>query len=586
MKFSEFCTYLTKLESISSRNEMVVVVAELYNKLGDDVAEATYLLQGRVAPLFLPIEFSFSGKSLLKAFAVKFSKTKPAEMYKKLGDFGLLAEQLLGKSKSAGPSIKQVHASLTEITAVQGKNSQTTKQGLFLELLAKLSAEEAKYVCRIIIGTLRLGLSDKTVLDSFSWMISGDKSLRAEIEYAFGVNADLGAIATVLKQKGIEELKKISAQPGIPIAVKLVEREKTVADVFDRFGKCIVQAKYDGLRAEVHFSRKGFKSISTTQTTLDTGSEQVRIFSRRMESLTSMLTDVAAAVSKFKVDSIILDGEAIGYDPKTGANVQFQETMKRKRKFDIEETAKGIPLKVFCFDILLLNGRDLLKTPLQERLAILKKVLAENKSETFVYSESPVVDKVEVLQQKFDEYVEQGLEGMIVKGLDTIYEPGTRNYDWVKLKAASQSHLADSVDAVVLGYYAGAGQRAKFGIGAILIGYYNDKTGKFYSLAKVGTGIKDEQWKQIRSRLDKIKVSKLPDNVIVDKNLIPDVIVNPEVIVVVESDSISESKIHGGEGGGGYSLRFPRLKEFDRLDKKATETTTPVELDKLFKLQG
>ncbi len=586
MKFSEFCAYLTKLESISSRNEMVVVLAELYKNLGNDVAEATYLLQGRVAPLFLPIEFSFSGKSLLKAFAVKFPKAESEPLYKKLGDFGLLAEQLCKNSKSSGLDIKEVHVRLTEITAVQGKNSQTGKQQLFLELLAKLSAEEAKYVCRIIIGTLRLGLSDKTVLDAFSWMISGDKSLRAEIEYAFGVNADLGVIATILKEKGIDELKKISAQPGIPIAVKLVEREKTVADVFERFGKCIVQAKYDGLRAEVHFSKKGFKSVSTTPMDLGTSQEQVRIFSRRMESLTVMLSDVAAAISKFKVDSIILDGEAIGYDPKTGENVQFQETMKRKRKNDIEETAKGIPLKVFCFDILLLNGKDLLKTPLQERLAILKKVLAENKSPTFVYSESPVVDKVEVLQKKFDEYVEQGLEGMIVKGLDTTYEPGTRNYDWVKLKAASQSHLADTVDAVVLGYYAGAGQRTKFGIGAILIGYYDEKQGKFFSLAKVGTGIKDEQWGQIRGRLDKIKVNKLPDNVVVAKNLIPDVIVNPEVIVVVESDSISASKVHGGEGGGGYSLRFPRLKEFDRLDKKATETTTPKELDKLFKLQG
>ena len=584
MKFAEFAGYLNKLEHISSRNEMVLVLAELYKKLGSDAAEATYLLQGRVAPLFMPVEFNFSGRSLLKAFAVQFPQGDAEKLYKGLGDYGLTAEKLLGNAKSAGLSVNEVHSKLTEITTLQGKNSQTAKQKLFLELLYKLSAQEAKYVCRIIIGTLRLGLSEKTVLDSFSWMLSGDKSLRGDIEYAFGVNADLGVIATILKEKGMQELTKIKAQAGIPIAVKLVEREKTVVDVFERFGKCIVQAKYDGLRAEVHFNKIGFKSISTTRFVLDTSAEKVRIFSRRMESLTTMLPDVAEAVSRFKLDSIILDGEAIGYDPKTGAFAPFQETMKRKRKFDIAETAKGIPLKVFCFDILMLNGKDLLKTPLQERLKILEKVLAENQSDTFVFSESPVVDSVEALQKKFDQYVSEGLEGLIAKGLDTVYEPGTRNFDWIKLKAASQSELADTVDAVVLGYYPGTGMRAKFGIGALLIGYYDERDNKYYSLAKLGTGVKDEQWGIIKKRLDKIKLKELPENVVVDKNLIPDVIVNPEVMMVVEADSVSVSKLHGLKGEG-FSLRFPRLKEFDRIDKGPHDTTTPKELARLQKLQ-
>lgn len=577
MKFRQYCEYLSQLEATSSRNEMVLTLARMLAKLNaEEVREAMYMLQGRVAPLFVPIEFNFSNKLLLRALKALNPNMDPERIYKDKGDIGLTAE-MVSKERSNGLSIIEVFKQLKKITTTKGKNSQSGKANTFLELARQTDGLELKYIGRIVVGNLRIGLSDKTILDSLSWMLAGDKSLRPEIEYAFGVSADLGLIAEILKEKGIGGLKKLDVTVGVPLAAKLVEREKTLEAVMERFGECFIQPKYDGLRAQIHYSRKGFAEGDTK--------EQVRIFSRSMESLTHMLPDIVKAISEFDVDSIIIDSEAIGYNAQTGEMAAFQETIKRRRKIGVDTAAQTTPLKAFCFDIMELNGKGLLKTPLQERLRLLEKTIKQNKSETIVLSETPFVKNIDELQLKFDEYVELGLEGLIAKGKDTLYDPGTRNYDWIKLKAASQSHLADTVDAVVLGYYRGTGIRAKFGIGALLIGYYDESREKFFTLAKLGTGFKDTDWIRIKKRLDEIRVEALPKNVEINKQLLPDVIVKPEVVVVVEADSISKSTLHGPPGEEGFSLRFPRLKEFDRIDKNPQHTTDSGELEKLFNLQ-
>ncbi|KXK26750.1 MAG: putative DNA ligase-like protein [candidate division WS6 bacterium OLB20] len=389
----------------------------------------------------------------------------------------------------------------------------------------------------------------------------------------------------MLLKDGIEAVKTIEPVAGIPVSVKLVEREKDIAKIFERFGPHVMQPKFDGLRAEIHYSRKGFANISAEQGLLvEAESDHVRIFSRRMENLTDMFPDLIRAVSYLNVDSVILDSEAIAYDPASGELLPFQETMKRKRKNDIAEMAEQIPIQAHCFDILMLNGKSLLRTPLEERLRIMNDLLKDS-GPTLIASESPEVKTVEDAQEVFDRYVEMDLEGIISKGYGTFYDPGTRNYDWIKLKAAANSELADTVDAVVLGYYLGSGARAKFGIGAILIGVPDKKTGEFVSLSKVGTGITDAQFADIRNRLDTIRIDTMPVNVRIAKPLLPDVFVRPEVVVVVEADSISKSKLHGSEGGG-YSLRFPRLKVFDRQDKSPEDATSLQELEHLMELAG
>lgn len=589
MDFKQFCELLNKLENTSSRNEMMELLAEglkLIKK--EEVSPTMYFLQGRIAPLFSPIEFNLSTKSIIKALEMYAANSinTVSDLYNELGDIGLVAERLENNKKGERLSIREVYDKLHEIADLGGKDSQADKQKKFQELAKKVSGIELKYISKIIIGKLRLGLSDKTFIDTLSWALVGDKSLKKTIEMAYGVNADLGHIAELALFGTVEDLERVELVLGIPIASKLVQREKSVQTLFERLGKCLIQPKYDGLRLQIHYKKDGFKQKAdyADQSSLlerDTSLDKVQFFSRNMENLTSMMPDIARELSKLKVDSLVIDTEAIGYDPETDELLPFQATISRKRKTGIEEAAKEVPLKVFSFDLLYLNGKDLTKEPVQKRLSLLKEVLDEGGSENILMAESPVIDNVDALDAKFKEYTELGLEGLIAKELDTMYKPGTRNYDWIKLKTKSIQELADTVDAVVLGYYYGAGVRAKFGIGALLIGAYDNKEDRYVSLAKLGTGIKDEQWVTIKQHLDRIQINELPKNVEIDKTLVPDVLVIPEVVVVVEADEVTKSQSHGHVGKGGYSLRFPRLKEFNRKDKNADQITTIEELEQM-----
>ena len=594
MKFIEFVQKLEELEQTSSRLSMTDILAGLLqncSKKGDEIMQAVYLIQGRVAPQHEPIEFSFSEKLILRAIVqeVHISKEIVDKVFKKAGDIGSLIEELNLPERNSGLSISDVFEKLNLIAVTSGTNSQTFKEEIYRELFKKCSNLEVKYINRILTGNLRLGLSSKTVLDSLA-QISGDKkNNRIIIENAYGVRTDLGLIATLVITKGIDSMKGINVEPGTPVAPKLVEREKNSTTIFERIPDSIVQPKLDGLRVHAHYKKSGFKKFVTKKEIgfFEDKLETVKLFSRNLESLTDMFPDIVDAVNKLagvvNAESFIIDGEAIGIDLKTGAFLPFQETIKRRRKNDISAMSESHPVKLFTFDILELNGKDLLLKRTDERVEILRKMLEKGKSDKIIMTESTYVKSAKEIQSLFEKYVGEGYEGIIVKDVKSEYKPGTRNFDWIKLKAGSTEGLSDAIDGVVLGYYAGAGTRTKFGIGAILIGIYNKKDSKFYSLAKVGTGFKDADWAMIKPVLDKLKVDSIPDNVIISDSLRPDVIVVPQIVVEVEADMITKSKIHGGAEG--YSLRFPRLKIFGR-DKDAEGATTVEEVKRMFELQG
>lgn len=599
MLFADFTASLNKLEKISSRNEMTEVLAELFSKLeADEIKQALYLLSGRVSPSFLAIEFNFSIKLSLRAIAtmVKQGDDKITDEYKKIGDIGEFTEKKLieyGKQVDKHLSINEVFTKLEEIAFTNGKNSQLEKQQLFNALLIQVSPVEAKYISRIVVGKLRLGLSNKTIFDALSWAVKGDKSLRDLIEYAYGVSVDIGEIAKTTLTKGEKALQDVHAQPGIPVASKLVEREKDAESVIERLGTCFIQPKFDGLRVQIHYNKKGFDSGEKKKTELNLFNEKsekeyVRIFSRNLEELTAMFPDVVEAVKKLPVDNIILDGEAIGFDEAEDSFLAFQETIKRKRKHDVKQTSLDVPLQVNLFDILYLNGEDLLTEKIEVRIKKLEQVFGKqaytNPLGMFKLAETTSVDNAKDLQKLFDKYVKMNLEGIIAKDDDTLYKPGSRNFDWIKLKASSDKDLVDTIDAVVLGYYYGTGVRAKFGIGAILIGVYDRDNDKYVSLTKVGTGFKDKDWKKIKPALDEIRIKAMPDNYVINKQLQPDVIVSPKIVIEVEADSISISTIHGKETEESYSLRFPRIKVFGR-DKQPQDATTVAELKQMYSFQ-
>lgn len=586
MLFKEFAQFLKDIETVDSRNEMTVKIAEFLNNLSvDEVKPVMYLMQGRLAPKFVPVEFNFSEKLVLRAIENTF-QVNTKELYSKLGDAGSLIEQVLQekqKLKDKSLNILEVYNELETLSALSGKGSQEGKINKYLEIVNSLDPLSAKYVTRVIVGNLRLGFSDKTILDSFSWFIKGDKSLRKDIDIAFGARADLGELGEIIlknKDKGnIKELlENVKIKPGIPVASKLVEREKDVDGVWKRMPNCFVQPKLDGLRGQIHFMKNAKKNTDdiTVELQIENG-DLAEIYSRNMESLTEQFPELINSVKNLGVESIILDSEIIGFDERTGKFFTYQETMTRRRKYDIETFSSTFPVKAMCFDVLYLNGEDLTQKPIEERLKILKEIIGNQKS-SLEMLDTKQTQSLNDLEEYFEGKVSKGLEGIITKEPGSNYEPGTRNFKWIKLKANTRSDLVDTLDVVVLGYYSGGGDRARFGFGALLAGVYDPKEDKYYSIGKVGSGMTEEDLEKMFKDMQELRISDKPDNVIVEKPLYPDVWLQPKIIMEIIADEITRSPNHTAAKGiecnvprddssKGLSIRFPRMKQWNREDK-------------------
>jgi DNA ligase-1 len=460
MTFKQLIRYFSELEKTASRNKMTEILAELLKSAKvSEVDKTCYLSLGRLAPLYQTIEFNLAEKMMIKTLALAYKKEEEEvrKKFKKLGDLGDTAAFFDKQEKSKPLSVVQVYERLLEIATEAGAGSVEKKITKMADLLDDLDAHSAKYVVRIPLGKLRLGFSDFTILDALSWMISGDKSKRKEIEEAYNLRADVGQIAKTIKAKGLKNLKQKKVELGIPLVPALCQRLPTAEEIIKKMGKIAVEPKYDGQRLGIHF-RKG---------------KMIKMFTRNLEDVTSMFPDIAEALPKeIKAKSVILDGEAIGYDPKTGKFLPFQETIKRKRKYGIGKKTKEIPLKIFCFDILYKDGKDLLKIPFSQRREILTKVLSSN-NRIVVLSPQIVTESPKELREYHQQQIKKGLEGIVAKKWEAVYDAGRRGYTWVKLKQEKGKKgggLADTLDCVVMGYNRGKGKRAEFGIGAFLVG--------------------------------------------------------------------------------------------------------------------
>jgi len=356
------------------------------------------------------------------------------------------------------------------------------------------------------------------------------------------------------------------------------ERLSSAKDIIEKIGKCAVEGKFDGFRVAVH--KDGSK---------------VRMFSRNMEETTAMFPDLAAAILKqVKAKNVIFEGEAIGYNPQTGEFLPFQETVQRKRKYEIEKTAKEVPLKLMCFDCLYVDGKNLINEPFVERRKWLEKIVngQGNKGNrgnqgNIMVSKMTIVEEPKELEIIFQDAISRGLEGIMAKKLDGEYQAGARGWNWIKLKRSYQGKLDDEIDAVVMGYDFGQGKRSDFGIGDFLIGVYDQKADTFKTIAKIGTGLTDEEWKNLRQQSAKCKVQSKPERYEVDKAMKCDVWVRPEMVVVIRADEISRSPVHTAgrtEKEPGYALRFPRLVDF-RDDKSPEDATSVKEVQEMFELQ-
>ncbi|MBX9831063.1 ATP-dependent DNA ligase [Candidatus Babeliales bacterium] len=581
MKFSEVAQTFDELEQESSRLVMTHALADLLKKATpSDAATIAYLSLGSLRPPYLSTQFNFAQKSAIKVVAKLVGATE-AEVKTQASSSGdvavVIAHAHQGLLFKQDLTLHEIDKKLHQFLNITGTGSQDEKDKFLLELLRMIDPVSGKYVMRIILGKLRLGFSDMTLIDAFSWMEAGDKSLRHDLEDAYNVSADIGLIIKTLKEEGIEGVRKIGITPGIPIRPAAAERLATSKDIVKKLGPCIAQPKLDGFRLQVHVQKRG-------------NGMQVHFFSRNLIDMSDMFPDLFDAVKHLDVTSFVGEGEAICYDEETESFLPFQETVRRKRKHGIEEAVQEFPLQLHMFDALFLNGESLLEKPHTERRKILEKVFGSKQVEKEGVIHLVAEHKVESaqdLEKYFKQTITVGLEGVVVKRPDAIYQPGKRNFNWIKLKREESGSLSDTLDCVILGYYAGHGKRSKFGIGAFLVGVYNKKNDCYETIAKIGTGLTDDEWRAHKKMCDDDAVVNKPKNVACAKELYPDVWVSPKMVCLVRADEITKSPLH--QAGAtqtelGYALRFPRIMGY-REDKSAQDATTVKEVAELFNIQ-
>jgi len=585
MKFRDFANYLERLEATTKRLEITSILADLIKNMDQEEADkGVYLSLGYLKAIYENPKFNIAEKMVIRILELAFETDKQAieNHYAKLGDLGDVAFEMSKTKKSQSPGLKNVYESLVEIANIEGPGSQELKVKKSAELLKKMDPLSAKYSVRIILGTIRLGFTELTIIDALAELL-GDKKLSEQIENRYSIHPDIGLITKIIKKEGIKGIEKIKIETGVPILAQRCQRLSDPKEVIEKMGRIWAEFKFDGTRVQLHMNRKiKPKSKDIEQSDLfgrENSKILIKTFTRNLEETTHQYPDIIEAANKLiMADSVILDGEAIGLDKKTGEFLPFQETIQRKRKYGVAEMVKDIPLKYFVFDILYLNGKELIQLPLSERKALLKKVIRPD--EAIVVDTYVETDSAEKLAEYFEEAKDKNLEGLIVKKPGSIYQAGARSFSWIKMKKADAKLLEDTVDCVVLGYYHGKGVRAQYGIGGFLVGVYDDKNQKFKTITKIGTGLKEDDWTYLKKEADKVKIKEKPNNVEVNKILEPDIWTQPKIVVEVGADEISKSPTHTA----GYALRFPRLIKF-RTDKKPTDATSIKEIISLHNMQ-
>jgi DNA ligase-1 len=470
---------------------------------------------------------------------------------KKLGDLGKTAEQYAGRGNL---TVKTVFETLHKIAEAAGAGSQEKKATLLANLLKQASKIEARYLARIVLGDLRLGVGDKTILDALAIAYAGGKEARKELEQAYHVCPDVGVIARTIARKGIKKIRQIDVEIGIPIQSMLCQRIKDIEEVGKKMGyPVVVEEKYDGERIQVH--KKG---------------NSIKLYSRRLEDITPQFPDVIEAAKKaVKAKNCVLDSEVMPVDAK-GNLLPFQILMQRRRKHEIEKYIKKIPVALFVFDILYLNGKSLLREPYKKRYDLLQKNMKETKEVKFTLRKT--CSDSECIEDLFNKTVEHGGEGVVIKNLAGQYEAGVRGWNWIKWKPEYVKGLRDTFDLVVVGAYFGRGRRAGT-YGALLCAAYNDKKDRFETFCKLGSGFTDKELAGLPKKLKKI--THKPARLEVSKAMQPDVWFDPRIVVEVTGAEITKSPNHTL----GYALRFPRFLRW--REKKPEQATTAKEILKM-----
>ncbi len=588
MRFSEVVDALERLERTSSRIQIVAILTNLFKRVIDQnkdiIDKVVYFIQGKLWPDWYGYpEIGIGEKGIMKAIslAAGIKEREVENLYKQLGDLGLVAERVLAKKpKTAGllafAKIKQepltfekVYNTLKRIAFMQGEGSRELKIKTLAGLLKEASPKEAKYIVRFVQGKLRLGVGDASIIEAIASLIGAPKEV---VERAYNLRADLGAIAKMAVEEGVEALRKIKPQPGIPIRPMLAERLHDPVEILRKLGgKGLAEYKYDGERAQIHLLSNG----------------KVVIYSRRLENITHSYPDVVQyAKSALKAKEAIVEGEIVAVNPETGELRPFQELMHRRRKHDVHIAMKEIPVHVKLFDLMYVNGEDYTNKPLLVRRKKLEEVL-EPREEIHIAT-NKIVDNPEELERFFHQAIADGCEGLVVKAIHdkSIYQAGARGWLWIKYKRDYKSEMVEPVDLVVVGAFYGKGRRGGT-FGALLMAGYDSEKDLFMTVCKVGSGFSDEELARLPELLKPYIIPNKHPRVY--SNIKPDVWVQPALVAEIIGAEITLSPTHTCakdviEPGSGLAIRFPRFIRW-RPDKGPQDATTCKEIVEMYKSQ-
>lgn len=581
MKYAKLAKVFGEIEATAKRLEMTSLLVNLMKQTPkEEIGKVVYLLQGKLYPDYMGVELGLAEKLLIRAVAGVTGKSESQvdSDCKKTGDVGLTAERLLQK-KSQATLLKRrltvavVYETFDKIAHASGQRSVETKMRLLTSLLNDATPEESKFIARMALGKLRLGVADMTVLDALAIAYGGEKTTREPIERAYNLSSDLGYVAEVVATEGLEGIKKFRIEVGRPIRPMLCERLPSAQEILDKLGGIgAAEYKYDGLRVQAHITHK-----------------DAHLFSRRLENITDQFPDVAKLLRKcIRAKEAIVEGECVAVDAHTGDMLPFQVISQRRgRKHEIEKMAEEVPVSVFLFDVLYADGIDLTLVPYPERRKELEKITEP--SEHVTIAEQMEIREPARLEELMDQAVAAGCEGLVVKSTSdqSIYQAGARGWLWIKYKRSYKAEIQDTFDLVPIGAFAGRGRRGG-SYGALLMAIYNAKDDVFETLCKLGSGFTDEDLanlpKMLAPYLSKQK------NPRVNSLMQPDTWFVPSIVLEVAADEITLSPLHtcGRDmirSGSGLALRFPRFTGNWRKDKSPEDATTSQETLEMYRKQ-
>ncbi|WNY28769.1 DNA ligase [Methanimicrococcus stummii] len=568
-QFSEFTDLCIKIENIPGSLEMTDVFASFLKEVDDDeLAVSCYMVMGEIFPAWTGKKLGLGPNLLYAALskAAGISLDKIKALLRETGDVGETTYRALcedTKSQSTFSSffeaedtdenacgakgklsIREVYDRLKEIADASGKGAQSQKIKSLQYLFSESAPIEAKYISRIALEELRIGIGEGIVRDSIAKAFDVPV---AQVEFAFMVTNDLGDVATVSKKGGAEALSHQHIQVDRPVKMMLAQVTNSIEAAFAELDEAAVEWKFDGARLQIH--KNG---------------DDIQLFTRRLENVTNSLPDVVKAVTdSVTAENAVLDGEAVAID-ENGNPRPFQDILRRfRRKYDVETTSRDIPIHVNLFDLLYADGVSCIEKPLTERRQKLSEIVKPDaigiSVDTLTITKDP-----EVAAQIYQAALAAGHEGVMIKNPSSPYSPGKRGKNWLKKKP-----VMDTLDLVVIGGEWGSGKR-KNKIGSYVLACYDNIKNVYLEIGRVGTGLSDELLDALTEQFaDLIEA----ENGVTLK-------IKPEVVFEIAFEEIQKSP----NNPAGYALRFPRLVRV-RDDKTAEEIDTIEKIERMYQGQ-